>query len=65
MIEMSRTKWANVIADAVDFLLLRNVIDIKGGKILPLPEEIPILRYYANAIRHWQTPADISRKDET
>ncbi len=55
VIEMSRTKWANVIADAVDFLLLRKVIDIKNDKILVIPEENPILRYYANAIRHWKT----------
>jgi glycerol-3-phosphate O-acyltransferase len=58
VIEMSRTKWSNVIADAVDFLLLRKVIDISDDKIHILPEEIPILQYYANAILHWAPDLD-------
>ncbi len=54
VIEMSRNKWSKVIAAAVDFLLLRKVIESDRGKIRIVPEEIPLLRYYANAIRHWQ-----------
>ena len=65
MIEMSRTKWASVIAGAIDFLLLRKVIGIKGDKMFALPEEMPILRYYANAIWHWQTPAGKSQEDQS
>jgi glycerol-3-phosphate O-acyltransferase len=54
VIGMSRTKWSDVIADAVDFLLLRKVIVINDEKIHIPPDERPTLRYYANAILHWR-----------
>ncbi|MEJ2155548.1 MAG: 1-acyl-sn-glycerol-3-phosphate acyltransferase [Desulfobacteraceae bacterium] len=54
VIGMSRTKWSDVIADAVDFLLLRKVIVINDEKIHIPPDERPTLRYYANAIFHWR-----------
>lgn len=56
IIEMSHTKRAGVIADAVDFLLLRKVILLSGDKFQVIPEETPILQYYANAIGHWSVP---------
>lgn len=51
--EMSHTARAGVIADAVDFLLLRRVIQLDNEKIGIVPEEAPVLQYYANAIDHW------------
>lgn len=56
VIDMSHTKQTGVIADAVDFLLLRRVITASDSKIRIIPEEASILRYYANAIGHWLNP---------
>ncbi len=53
IIEMSHTKQAGVIAEAVDFLLLRRLIHTEADKFLPISAEAPVLRYYANAIDHW------------
>jgi glycerol-3-phosphate O-acyltransferase len=33
-------------------LTLRNLVTEKDGLYSPLPEELPLLRYYANSIRH-------------
>jgi len=33
-------------------LTLRKLVSEKGGLYAPLPEELPLLRYYANSIRH-------------
>jgi glycerol-3-phosphate O-acyltransferase len=33
-------------------LTLRNLVLEKDGLYYPLPEELPLLRYYANSIRH-------------
>lgn len=54
IIEMSRSKRAGVIADAVDFLMLRKLIVAVDGRFSAVPEEVSILRYYANAIEHWR-----------
>lgn len=56
LIDMSHTKQTGVIADAVDFLLLRKVITASDNKIRIVPEEVPVLRYYAHAIGHWLNP---------
>lgn len=53
VIELSHSKQTGVIADAVDFLLLRNIITADGDRIEVAAEEVPLLRYYANAIGHW------------
>jgi hypothetical protein len=33
-------------------LTLRNLVTEKDGLYSPLPEELPLLLYYANSIRH-------------
>ena len=33
-------------------LTLRRLVSEKDGLFSPLPEELPLLRYYANSIRH-------------
>ena len=53
VIEMSRSAWSGVIADALDFLLLRKLVAISNQKIQVVAAEKPLLRYYANAIAHW------------
>lgn len=53
IIEMSHTKQAAVIADAVDFLHLRRLITSHEDRFVVAPAEEPLLRYYANAIQHW------------
>lgn len=54
VIEMSRSTRTTVVADAVDFLLLRKLISASNGRIEVAAREEPVLRYYANAIAHWQ-----------
>lgn len=54
IIEMSRTKQAGIINEAVDFMLLRRLISITGGGFAITPGQEPVVRYYANAIEHWQ-----------
>ena len=51
---LSRSMRAGVVADAVDFLLLRKLIAATGEGIQVIGREIPVLRYYANAIAHWR-----------
>jgi glycerol-3-phosphate O-acyltransferase len=54
IIEMSHTKQAGIINDAVDFMLLRRLISNTDGSFSITPGQEPVLRYYANAIGHWQ-----------
>ncbi len=54
IIEMSRSSRAGVIADAIDFLMLRGVITATDGQFSIVPQDAPILHYYANAIGHWR-----------
>jgi glycerol-3-phosphate O-acyltransferase len=54
VIEMSRSTRTGVVADAVDFLLLRKLVTAENDMIQVVPEEEPVLRYYANAIAHWR-----------
>jgi glycerol-3-phosphate O-acyltransferase len=54
IIEMSRTKQAEIINEAVDFMLLRRLISNTGGGFAITPGQEPVVRYYANAISHWQ-----------
>lgn len=56
VIDMSHTKRSGVIADAVDFLLLRKLIVLNDDKIHLVPEQEPILQYYSNGIGHWLGP---------
>lgn len=55
VVEMSHSKRAGVIADAVDFLLLRKIIIANKGKIQINLEDKPLLQYYANSLRHWKS----------
>jgi len=59
VIEMSRSTRTGVVADAVDFLLLRKLITARGDKIQVVPAEEPVLRYYANSIIHWREPEKV------
>jgi glycerol-3-phosphate O-acyltransferase len=53
ILETSRTSRAQAIADAVELMMLRNFVTESDGLFKAVPEEEPILRYYANAIEHW------------
>ncbi len=48
-----RSTRTHTIMDAVDFMLLRRMVKSRGDHYKAVPEEAPILRYYANAIGHW------------
>lgn len=52
--ETPRSTQSKVVADAVDFLMLRRLVTVSGGLFTANPEEKPVLRYYANAIAHWR-----------
>jgi glycerol-3-phosphate O-acyltransferase len=54
IIEMSRTKQAEIINEAVDFMLLRRLISNTSGGFAITSGQEPVVRYYANAISHWQ-----------
>ncbi len=53
VLKTPRSTRAHAIADAVDLMLLRGLITESGGLFKAVPEEGPVLRYYANAIQHW------------
>ncbi len=53
ILETSRTSRSQAIADAVELMMLRKFVTQSDGMFKAVPEEEPILRYYANAIEHW------------
>lgn len=53
ILETSRSSRAHAIADAVDLLMLRDIVTETDGQFKAVPQEEIILRYYANAIAHW------------
>jgi glycerol-3-phosphate O-acyltransferase len=58
--ETPRSTRKRMIVDAVDFMLLRKIIKPSADRYRAIPEEKPILEYYANAMGHWwgSNPAD-------
>ncbi len=52
--EVPRSTRARTIVDAVEFLRMRRLISVSGGRFTAELEEEPTLRYYANAIAHWR-----------
>lgn len=58
ILETPRSTRAHAIADAVDLMLLRGLITQSNGSFKAVPEEEPVLRYYANAIAHWLEETD-------
>ncbi len=40
------------ISVGLRMLILRNLVEEKDGLFRPVPEELPLLRYYANAVAH-------------
>jgi glycerol-3-phosphate O-acyltransferase len=51
--ETPRSTRTRMIVDAVDFLMLRQIVRASGDRFQAIPEEEAILRYYANAMGHW------------
>jgi glycerol-3-phosphate O-acyltransferase len=58
ILETPRSTRAHAIADAVDLMMLRGFITESDGRFKAVPEEEPVLRYYANAIAHWLEETD-------
>lgn len=61
--ETPRSTRARIIAEAMDILAMRRLVILAGDKFKAVPEEAPLLRYYANAIGHWrqgQSPRDLA-----
>ncbi len=50
----SRSARGKAIADAVDLMLLRGMLETSGDGFRAASGENNLLRYYANAIVHWQ-----------
>jgi glycerol-3-phosphate O-acyltransferase len=51
-IYMPRADQDYAVTVGLRMLTLRKLVSEKDGLYTPLPEEVPLLRYYANAIRH-------------
>ena len=58
ILETSRTSRAQAVADAVELMMLRGFVNESDGIFKAVPEEEPILSYYANAIGHWLEDTD-------
>ena len=58
VLEAPRSKRARAYAGALDLMLLRGIVLEAEGRFRGKPEEEPLLRYYANSILHWLSPAD-------
>ena len=41
------------IADAIELMMLRGLITQSDDRFTAVIREVPLLRYYANAIIHW------------
>ena len=54
--ESPRSTRVHAIADAIDLMLLRGMIKSTGDRFKASSEEVSLLSYYANAIKHWQQP---------
>ena len=54
VLESSRSARGKAIADAVDLMLLRGMLEHSGDGFKAAPAEKRLLQYYANAISHWQ-----------
>jgi glycerol-3-phosphate O-acyltransferase len=53
ILDTPRSTRMAAIADAVELLRLRGLITESDGRFTASPHEMPLLRYYANAIVHW------------
>ena len=51
--ETPRSTRTRMIVDAVDFMMLRQIIKYAGDRFQAMAEEEAILQYYANAMGHW------------
>ena len=51
--ESPRSTRVHAIADAIDLMLLRGMITTNSDGFKTSPEEMELLSYYANAIKHW------------
>ena len=58
--ESPRSTRVHAIADAIDLMLLRRMIKATGDRFQASSEEVNLLSYYANAIKHWQQSTKIS-----
>ena len=51
--ESPRSTRIHAIADAIDLMLLRRMIESTGDRFKVSSDETHLLSYYANAIKHW------------
>jgi glycerol-3-phosphate O-acyltransferase len=54
VLETPRNTRIHAIGDALDHLLLRNLIEYSGDRYRMAAQHTVILQYYANSIAHWQ-----------
>jgi glycerol-3-phosphate O-acyltransferase len=54
VLEIPRATRIHAIGDALDHLLLRNLIEYSGDRYRMAPQNNVILQYYANSIVHWK-----------
>ena len=53
VLEIPRAARIHAIGDALDHMLLRNLIEYSGDRYRMVPQNLAILQYYANSIVHW------------
>jgi glycerol-3-phosphate O-acyltransferase len=51
--ELPRSTRIHAIADAIDLMLLRRMIESTGERFKVPSDQMHLLSYYANAIKHW------------
>jgi glycerol-3-phosphate O-acyltransferase len=54
VLEIPRATRIHAIGDALDHLLLRNLIEYSEDRYRVVPQNTVILQYYANSIAHWK-----------
>ncbi len=61
VVDVSRSTRTQILADTIDFLLMRHLVVRRDDGFSAATGEEPILAYYANAIGHWWKPEDGDR----
>ena len=54
VVEIPRAARIHTIGDALDHMLLRDLIEYSGDSYRMVPQNNIILQYYANSIVHWK-----------
>ena len=51
--DISQSARSQMISDTLEMMLIRRMIHVDKGRLIIVADQIPLLKYYANAINHW------------